>query len=106
MDGTCPATDACSSPARTSGLALDLHPSGVVARIDRQSQPNVRIGRIRPVILQCIRPQLVQKADPTAFMTSHVDDNASIFPCDGVQRHLQLGPLFHRTGNTCSTNSL
>ena len=92
-----------SSPARLAGLLVSSRmvrtprstricaPGAVVARVGRQTEVEVGVDRVATLVLQLVRLQLVQQADPPTLVPAQVEHHAAALLGDPAQRGLQLG---------------
>jgi hypothetical protein len=62
----------------------------VLACVDWQTQPEIRINGVQSRILQRVRMQLGVQADAAALMSAQVDDDAEAFARDLLHRSVQL----------------
>src|ERR671937_1770884 len=74
---------------RQAEVGEDLVADPVVAHVGLESELEVRLDGVEPVLLQLVRPQLVQQSDPAALLR-HVQKNTTLLGRDLRQRLLEL----------------
>src|SRR4029453_1001767 len=62
----------------------------VIARIDRQTQSQIRIHRVQSGVLQRVRVQLGVQSNAAALMPAKVDDDAEALPRNLLHGRVQL----------------
>ena len=67
----------------------DLRADAVVAQVRRKAELEVRVDRVEPLLLQLVRAQLVEEADPAALL-GEVEQHAAALLLDLAQGVLEL----------------
>src|SRR5205814_5436888 len=62
-----------------------------VASVGRKAEVTVRVDRVEPQVLELVRAQLVQDADPSALVSDRVEHDPSPFRGHASQSEAQLG---------------
>ena len=66
---------------RQAEVGEDLVADPVLARVGREAELEVRLDRVEPLLLELVRPQLVQQADAAALLR-HVEQHAALLRRD------------------------
>ena len=75
--------------AGESEVDEDLRADAVVAQVRRQPEPQVRLDRVEPLLLQLVGAQLVEQPD-AAPLLAEVEQHAPALGLDHRQRRLEL----------------
>ncbi len=67
-----------------------LRAGGVLARVDRQSEIEVRVDGIGAAILEVVGAQLAEQADAAALMSAQIEHDAAALGRDRCHRRVQL----------------